>query len=172
MKTQNVNQIRPFSVYVLMVLLLFLGVSAMYGGYNLIVDPSGGQLQMPLSWIESTPFQNYLIPGLILFTLLGVFPLVVTVLLFFKPDWSVMRRLEHFSHEHWSWLASVTVGIALLVWITVQFLMFGARHPIQIGLELTLGSLGLIIIAVSLFPSVRRYYAVANHSRLKGSHED
>jgi hypothetical protein len=143
MKTQSVKQTRPFSVYVLMVLLLFLGVSAIYGGYNLIVDPLGGQLQMPLGWIENTPFHNYLIPG---------------VLLFFKPDWPVMQPLEHLTHEHWSWLASVTVGIALIIWITVQFLMFGARHPVQIGLELTLGTLGLVIITLSLSPSVRHYY--------------
>jgi hypothetical protein len=161
MKTQHVKQTRPFSVYVLMVLLLFLGVSAIYGGYNLIVDPSGGQLHMPSSWIETTPFQNYLIPGLILFSVLGVFPLIVTALLFFTPDWSVMRGLEHLTHEHWSWLASLTVGIALIIWITVQFLMFGARHPVQIGLELTLGTLGIVIIAVSLFPAVRRYYALS-----------
>lgn len=160
MNSQTVKQTRPFTVYVLMFLLLFLGISAIYGGYNLIADPSGGQLQMPLSWIENTPFQTYLIPGWILFTVLGVFPLLVTAVLYFKPDWSIMRGLEHLTREHWSWLASVAVGIALIIWITVQFLMFGARHPIQIGLELTLGTLGLVIIAVSLFPSVRHYYEI------------
>jgi hypothetical protein len=161
MNTQNVRRTRPFSVYVLMVLLLFLGITAIYGGYNLMVDPSGGQLQMPLGWIENTPFQNYLIPGLILFTVLGVLPLVTIVALWLRPAWSWLRGLEQLTHEHWSWLASLTVGMALLIWITVQFLMFGARHPIQIGLELTLGTLGIVIISVSLLPSVRRYYALS-----------
>lgn len=161
MKIQPVRQTRPFTVYVLMFLLLFLGISAIYGGYNLIADPSGQQIQIPNGWLELTPFQNYLIPGIILFTVLGVFPLIVTVLLFFKPDWSIMQGLEHFTHEHWSWLASVTVGIALIIWIIVQFLMFGARHPVQIGLEFSLGTLGIIIIAVSLFPSVRHYYEIS-----------
>jgi ABC-type multidrug transport system permease subunit len=161
MNNQNLKQARPFSVYVLMVLLLLLGSSAIYGGYNLIADPSGNQLQLPSGWLELTPFPSYLIPGLILFTVLGVFPLVVAILLYFKPDWSAMQPLEHLTHEHWSWLASVTVGIALLIWITVQFLMFGARHPVQIGLELSLGTLGIIIIAVSLFPSVRHYYQIS-----------
>lgn len=160
MKNQTVKQKRPSSLYLLMALLVFLGISAIYGGYNLIADPSGNQLQLPSGWLELTPFPNYLIPGLILFSVLGVFPLVVTVLLFLKPDWSIMKPLEHLTHEHWSWLASVTVGIALIVWITVQFLMFGARHPIQIALELTLGTLGIAIIAVSLFPSVRHYYKI------------
>ncbi len=158
---QNVNQSRPFTVYVLMALLLFLGISAMYGGYSLIADPSGHRLQLPSGWLELTPFPNYFIPGLILFSVLGVFPLVVTMLLYFKPHWSIMRGLEYLTHEHWSWFTSLTVGIALIIWITVQFLMFGAKHPVQIGLELTLGTLGIIIIALSLFPSVRRYYKLS-----------
>jgi hypothetical protein len=162
MTTQTVKRTRPFGVYVLIFLLLLLGISAIYGGYNLIADPSGNQLQLPRGWLELTPFPNYLIPGLILFSVLGVFPLVVTILLYLKTDWSVMRGLERVTHEHWSWLASVTVGIALIIWITVQFLMFGARHPIQIGLELVLGTLGITIIAVSLLPSVRHYYALTS----------
>jgi hypothetical protein len=161
MKTQHIKQTRPFSVYVLMFLLLFLGISAIYGGYNLIVDPSGGQLQLPSGWIESTPFKNYLIPGLILFTVLGVLPLVTVIALWLRPEWSWTKGLESLTHEHWSWLASVKVGVALIIWITVQFLMFGARHPVQIGLEFSLGTLGILIIAVSLFPSVRRYYALS-----------
>ena len=160
MKIQPVRQTRPFTVYVLMFLLLFLGISAIYGGYNLIADPSGNRLQLPRGWLELTPFPNYFIPGLILFSVLGVFPLVVTVLLYFKPHWSIMRGLEHLTHEHWSWFASLTAGLALIIWITVQFLMFGARHPVQIELELTLGTLGIIIIAVSLLPSVRHYYEI------------
>jgi hypothetical protein len=159
MKTQTAKQTRPSSVYVLMFLLLLLGISAMYGGYNLMVDPSGGQLQMPSNWIESTPFKNYFIPGLILFTVLGISPLVTVVALWLRPTWTLVRGLEHLSHEHWAWLASVKLGIALIIWITVQFLMFGARHPVQIGLELSLGTLGILIITISLFPSVRRYYA-------------
>jgi hypothetical protein len=161
MKNQIVKQTRPVSVYSLMFLLLLLGTNAIYGGYILIVDPSGSQLQLPSGWLELTPFPNYLVPGLILFTVLGVFPLVVTILLYFKPDWSAMHELERLTHEHWSWLASLTVGLALIIWITVQFLMFGARHPVQIGLELTLGTLGIAIIAVSLLPSVRHYYALS-----------
>jgi hypothetical protein len=157
MKTQTIKQARPFSVYVLMTLLLLLGISAIYGGYNLMTDPSGRQLQIPTEWLELTPFKTYLVPGSILFSVLGVFPLVVTVLLYFKPTWSLMHPLEHLSHEHWSWFTSLAAGTALIIWITVQFLIFGARHPVQLGLELTLGTLGIIIIAVSLLPSVRRY---------------
>lgn len=164
MKTQNVKQSRPFTVYVLMFLLLFLGISAIYGGYNLIVDPSGDQLQMPSGWIESTPFQNYLVPGWILFTVLGVLPLITVIALWLRPTWAWVKGLEQSTHEHWSWLASVTVGIALIIWITVQYLMFGARHPVQIALEVSLGTLGLLIIAVSLIPSVRRYYALPEGS--------
>jgi hypothetical protein len=159
MKTQSVKQARPSSVYLLITLLVFLGLNGLAGGVGLMSDPSGQAIGFPQWWLDNTPFNTYLIPGIILFTVLGVFLIVVGFLLFFKPDWSVVRGLEHRTHKHWSWLASMTVGIATVIWIVVQFLMLGARHPIQIGLEIIIITLGVLILSVSLFPSVRRHYA-------------
>jgi hypothetical protein len=151
---------RPFTVYILIFLLAILGLNGLAGGIGLIGDSSGEAIGFPLAWLENTPFNDYLIPGHILFTVLGIFPIVVSVLLYFKPEWSAMRPLERFTHEHWSWLASLTVGVAAVIWIVVQFLMLGVRHPVQIGLEIVVITLGIVIIAVSLFPSVRHYYQI------------
>jgi hypothetical protein len=157
MRTHNQ---RPASVYVLESLLLLLGLNGLAGGIGLFGDPSGQAIGFPLDWLENTPFNSYLIPGIILFIVLGVFPLVVMVLLHFKPNWLVMRGLESLTHEHWSWLASLTVGSAAVIWIVVQFLMLGVRYPVQIGLELVVITLGIVIIAVTLFLTVQRYYAL------------
>lgn len=161
MNTQTVKQTRPFTVYLLMALLVFLVLNSLAGGIGLMGDPSGKTIGFPQGWLDYTPFDSFFIPGLILFTVLGIFPLLVTVLLYFKPTWSIMGSLEHLTHEHWSWWASLTVGIATVTWIVVQFLMLGARHPVQIGLEIIVSTLGIVIIAVNLFPSVRRYYALS-----------
>jgi hypothetical protein len=160
MKTFNTKQARPFTVYLLIALLIFLGLNGLAGGVGLFGDPSGKAIGFPLAWLENTPFTNYLIPGIILFTVLGIFPIIVSLLLWFKPKWLAMRGLEHFSHEHWSWLASLTVGTATVIWIVVQFLMLGVRHPVQIGLEIFVITLGIVIIAVTLLPSVQRFYAL------------
>lgn len=154
-----IRQARPMSVYVLMGLLTVLGVSALAGGFGLFADPTGESVGIPLEWLEHSPFSSFLIPGLVLFCLLGVFPLLTVFALWTRPGWGLMRPLERRTHEHWSWSAGLTAGIAALVWIAVQFLMLGVRHPVQIGLEVFIAALGLALVASSLLPSVRRYYA-------------
>ncbi|MBX2946201.1 MAG: hypothetical protein KF725_10230 [Cyclobacteriaceae bacterium] len=58
-------------------LLLFNGISACFGGYRLISKPDGSGLDMPVSFLEHTPFSNYLIPGIVLFVANGLLSLVV-----------------------------------------------------------------------------------------------
>jgi hypothetical protein len=58
---------------ILISLLLFLGLSAMGGGSLLIISPSGKLLGgLPLSILEHSPFSDFLIPGIILFLILGL----------------------------------------------------------------------------------------------------
>ncbi len=68
-------------IKLLIFLLIFLGIGALYGGGSLIIDPSGELLGMPLTMLESSPFNNFLLPGVILFLLLGVAPLLVGIAL-------------------------------------------------------------------------------------------
>ena len=51
---------------------------------------------MPLSMLEGSPFKDYLIPGLILLVVLGLFPLVVL--------YGLVRR------RRWGWWLSIAVG--------------------------------------------------------------
>jgi hypothetical protein len=149
------KQARPASVYLLMVLLLFQGVGAVFGGYSLVADPSGGILQMPLSALDGTPFSSYLIPGLILLLVLGVFPLVTVAGLWLRPSLPWLAGLERLVHLHGAWLASFTIGVALIIWISVQGMMIGLEHLLQWSYLV----LGFVIIGISLLPSVRRHYA-------------
>ena len=68
---------RPVNVYILMGSIVFQGLSGLLGGIRLVLDPTGESIQIPLSWLAGSPFDDYLIPGLILFFVLGIFPLVV-----------------------------------------------------------------------------------------------
>jgi len=65
---------RPFAINVLLFLLLFLSLGALFGGGVLIIDPSGDLFQMPVIILQNSPFNNFLIPGLFLFIVLGVLP--------------------------------------------------------------------------------------------------
>ena len=88
------------------ILLIFLGISALFGGGAFIVDPSGSLIQMPLSHLEHSPFKNFLIPGLILFLFNGVSGIVIAIL--------AIRKYRFYTELQ---------GIVQDVWIVVQLIM-------------------------------------------------
>ena len=139
---------RPTAVHVLIVLLLLLGISALGGGAGLIIDPSGDALGMPVSLLAGSPFHDYLVPGVILFGLLGVCPAVVVFMLWFRPNWARMPR----AGLHGAWYAAMVLGIALIVWILVQMTI------LRFFLQPILLALGVGIIGVGMLPAVRRHY--------------
>jgi len=60
---------------ILLFLLAFLGLSAIGGVGALIISHSGKLLGgLPLSILERSPFDNFLVPGIILFVVLGLVP--------------------------------------------------------------------------------------------------
>jgi hypothetical protein len=56
---------------------LFLAVSALFGGWVLMKDPTGGIIYMPVENMKYSPFSDYLIPGIILFVFNGLFNLAI-----------------------------------------------------------------------------------------------
>lgn len=124
----------------LLAAVLTQGVSGLAGGLGLVADPSGGAVGLPLTWLDGTPFSDYLVPGLILSSVLGAFPLLVAG--------GLWRR------RRWAWHGSLVVGAALVTWVLVEILMIGyvSRPPLQA----IYGLLGLLIPGLALAPRVRR----------------
>lgn len=144
---------RPRALWVLLCVLAFQGISATPPGLLLILDPTGGLMKMPLSMLQGSPFHDFLIPGLILCVVLGLGALLVAAGLFFLPVWSWAERLNPVKGLHWSWMAAVSFGVALMVWIAVQVAMIGGGswlQPLYFGV-------GLAILVLSLVPSVRSH---------------
>jgi hypothetical protein len=54
------------------VIYFFIGITAIAGGAALMGAPDGSLLRMPLADLKPSPFENYFIPGLILFTVMGL----------------------------------------------------------------------------------------------------
>jgi hypothetical protein len=63
------------ALYILIVLLV---LGAIGGGGLLILSPSGELIGMPLSLLDHSPFTSFLIPGIVLFTFLGLSPFFYT----------------------------------------------------------------------------------------------
>lgn len=59
------------------VLLVFLGLGGVFGGWMLISDPSGSKFEWSLDLLNGTPFKTFLIPGIALFLSNGLLPLLV-----------------------------------------------------------------------------------------------
>ena len=114
---------------------VLLGVGALGGGLVLIVAPRGEIMPLPLSALAGSPFENYLGPGLILFTVLGIGPLVAAGLAWLR------HRLAP--------LAAFVVGVALLIWVAVEIAIIGYSNepPLQafylvMGVAITAIALG------------------------------
>lgn len=145
---------KPFWAIVLIILLLFQSISALFGGFMLLMDPSGKMLQMPAGSLENSPFSNYLLPGLVLLFLLGVFPAFTVYCLIFRPvrKWTNVLNLYH--DRHCGWAYSLYIGLMLIIWITVEVAMVGGGQILQ-----TLyASVGILITILTLIPAVMDYY--------------
>lgn len=144
---------RPFFLYLLYGLLLFQGIGAVYGGGLLLIKPDGSLLGMDSEWLAHSPFDTYLIPGFILFTLIGLIPLLALVGMLTKPEWKWANSLNIYSNRHWAWTFSLYSGILVIIWITVQLIMtqYFWLQPVMIFT-------GLFIIIFTLTPAVMKNF--------------
>lgn len=142
----------------LILLQLLLGAGALFGGGSLIIDPSGTLIQLPASLLEHTPLDSFLVPGIILFTVLGILPLMIAFGLVTKKKWQAADRLKLFRDRHWSWNLSLYTGFVLIGWITIQMYLV---HGVAL-LHVTYIFWGMLVQAVTLLPEVQKVYRADN----------
>ena len=99
------------------ILQMFIGVGAVICGFLLIIEPSGKLIQLPIELLSNSPFENYLIPGLILFLVNGI--------------GNVFGSILSFTKNRYSGYAGVFFGSALIIWIMVQVIMIGLSSLLQ-----------------------------------------
>src|ERR1700681_2027521 len=109
-----------------MVLEIFLGIGALFGGIQFILAPDGHLLGVPLSMLAGTPFHSFLVPGLLLFTFVGLGPIVAA---------AVTARRRAFGP-----LAAFAVGLTLMGWITVEMVIIAGLTSLFWAFYLVLGT--------------------------------
>jgi hypothetical protein len=112
MKSTN---ILPFGTAAL---LLFVGIAAVAGGLGVILDPSGESLGVSVDLLIGSPFKNFLIPGIVLFTVVGLTSLLVSFLTF----------KQHLL----SGGATIVQGFIMIIWIVLQVYWIGWLTPLQL----------------------------------------
>jgi len=132
-------------VSALLILTLIQAVGAIAGGIGLVRDPIKN-IGMPLSVLEGSPFKDYLIPGLILLVVVGLFALLVLA--------GLLRRWKP------AWWLSLASGGGLVIWIAAEVALLGYLPGSGIGLQVVFGLLGLAIVTLTLLAPSRRYFGI------------
>jgi len=126
----------------LFILHAFVGIGAMGGGTMAILYPQGPG-GMPIDNLNNSPFIDYLIPGIILFTVIGLGNVFCAVSILLKS------KYQGYISSIFSW--------ALVIWIIVQCIMLRlvvSLHVIFFIIGLVEALLSVIILFLQhLFPT-------------------
>jgi hypothetical protein len=123
---QSTSPPLPWIARLAVVLEIFLGLGALFGGGALILGPDGHILGMPTSLLAGSPFPSYLLPGIILFTFIGIAPLLAAGI--------TIRR------QTLAPFAAVAVGLALIGWVSVEMVVLAGLGSLAWTLYLVLGT--------------------------------
>src|ERR1700686_4523622 len=104
----------------------FLGLGALFGGGAFILGPDGHLLGMPTTLLVGSPFPSYLVPGIILFTFVGIGPLLAAAM--------TLRR------QALAPIAAVAVGLTLIGWVSVEMVVLAGLGSLAWALYLVLGT--------------------------------
>ena len=120
--------------YLAIILEVFIGVTAVLGGFGLVTDPSGAKAGLSLEWLDTSPFTDYLVPGLFLVVVIGVGNLVIAALTFMRV--------------RYAGLLNIIGGLILMIYIGVEVLFVGLQNimqPLYFGLGITVVLLGVML---------------------------
>jgi hypothetical protein len=121
-------------------LLLLTAINATVAGVLFTIDPTGHAMGMSVSYIKESPFNSYLIPGIVLLIVNGLLNFIVAYVVFkkmlFAPIWVIVQ------------------GTLLNGWIVIQVVMVKDISVLHI-IMFTIGTI-LIMTGFLLLKSTRK----------------
>jgi hypothetical protein len=99
--------------WLLIGLLAFTAVGALYGGIGLMTTGLG----IPDEWLQSTPFDSWVLPGVALLAIVAA-PMTAALIAELRGQPAADRL-------------SLTAGLLLIGWIVVQVVMIQRFNPLQ-----------------------------------------
>jgi hypothetical protein len=102
----------------LLIILGFTAFTAIVCGIMLWVHPDGSLMQMPVSWLDRTPFASYLVPGMVLCLVVG--------------GSSLFAFVSSLLKKKYAYKSILLAGVMLGGWIMVQYLLIRMYHPLQV----------------------------------------
>lgn len=107
---------------------LLIGLTAIYGGYELVRSNGMG---MPLSWLSEAPFHTYTIPGILLMLVTGGTCLTTAYLLFTNKKYALEM--------------SFITGCGILIWTFSELYIILHTNFLQI----VYFGLGILIVSTT-----------------------
>lgn len=141
--------VRKALIYEISTLLTMVGVGATTAGIGFILQPDGTGVGVPLNLLKDSPFENYLIPGIILLTVNGICSLIGAILVF--------------KEYHYAPIVVSLLGTALLIWMLAQIYWIGMQSWLQPSF--------LVVGAVELFLGFSLFRQQQGNHGMLGGHK-
>lgn len=103
---------------ILGVLEMIVALSAIPTGISMIISPDGSGMNLDLAWLDRSPFESFLIPGVFLLVFNGILQLTGAWLTFRKSTVS-----GNFG---------MAVGLILIFWLLAQVYYLELTHFLQV----------------------------------------
>lgn len=127
-------------------------MSGLFGGIGLIFGIWGLQM-LPHEPLDRIPLiDSWLIPGLGIGFGLGSLTAVYGILC--KPAWPRPNFVQRLTGRHWSWSATILLGLCQVAWILIEWVYVGMSPLLVIY-----GAVGAALVVLPLLAPVRRYLA-------------
>ncbi|MBW2411139.1 MAG: hypothetical protein JRF72_15175 [Deltaproteobacteria bacterium] len=121
-------------IYSLGALQAFIGITAIAGGFRLVSNPNG-TVDIPIQWLNNSPFTSYLIPGLVLLIVIGF--------------GNVLAGTVSFLKKRYAGGIAAILGTFLICFMTIEVWFVGLRNFLQ-PLYFILGAI-VLILGLKLF---------------------
>ena len=119
----------------------FIGLGALGGGFMLVIDPSGSALGLPMSFLEGSPFPDFLIPGMFLLAVNGIGSMIGAGL--------------SFTRRRYAQEIAIVLGAILVAWIVIQVVIISSFHWLHVLYFI----LGVVELGIGLYIRRRRLQA-------------
>lgn len=142
---------RSASVLAMVGVLLFVGTTAAAGGVALV----SGAAAPPIEWLEQVPLvDTWTVPGIVLGAGFGLGSLVAVYGVLRRPRWPWLAPVERLTRHHWSWLATLLIGLGHIAWIALELIYLPESSVL---LQAVYGGVGVVLVVLPMTAPVRRY---------------
>jgi hypothetical protein len=146
----------PFTARLAVIVLWFLGLTAVGGGIAMALGLGMGDG----SWLEDIPLVPHrLLPAAVLILIFGAGSLLTAYGIARMPSWKWVRGVERLTGRHWSWVGTLGLGVGMMLWVALQliWLDLNALHTVY-------GTVGVVLVSVGLSATFRSHLQLGDPS--------